>query len=380
MQANTDITLARDPTAVLQATTKQYVDAADALKAPLASPVFTGDARAVTPTAGDNDTSIATTAFVQTALASVPTSSAAHNLLHNAQFNIAQRGVGPFNTAGVYTLDRWLVNFSLDTASVQQTAVNDAQRASIGDEAATNCFNTNVTGNAGASAFTNCTQPMEDVRRLAGKTVTVSFYAWCGSGALKLGVSFDQLFGTGGSPSTAVIGNGQSVTLSTTPTRYSLTFAVPSISGKTVGTAANSSYTQMSFWFSSSTTQATRAGNIGVQTGGFGIWGVQCEIGSTASPLEKLDPQQDLAMCQRYYQTTSVIETGYQVAGQSISWSLPIPQMRIAPAITQTSNSDGNLGTPGASTFGPNLMYVNGVATVTGTCTINRHYTMSADL
>jgi len=39
------------------------------LKAPLASPVFTGDARAVTPTFGDNDTSISTTAFVQAALA-----------------------------------------------------------------------------------------------------------------------------------------------------------------------------------------------------------------------------------------------------------------------------------------------------------------------
>jgi hypothetical protein len=36
--------------------------------APLASPIFTGDARAVTPTAGDNDTSIATTAFVTAAL------------------------------------------------------------------------------------------------------------------------------------------------------------------------------------------------------------------------------------------------------------------------------------------------------------------------
>jgi hypothetical protein len=37
--------------------------------APISSPVFTGDARAVTPTFGDNDTSISTTAFVQAALA-----------------------------------------------------------------------------------------------------------------------------------------------------------------------------------------------------------------------------------------------------------------------------------------------------------------------
>jgi hypothetical protein len=38
-------------------------------KAPIDSPVFTGDARAVTPAFGDNDTSISTTAFVQSALA-----------------------------------------------------------------------------------------------------------------------------------------------------------------------------------------------------------------------------------------------------------------------------------------------------------------------
>lgn len=35
------------------------------LKAPLADPVFTGDPQAPTPATGDNDTSIATTAFVQ---------------------------------------------------------------------------------------------------------------------------------------------------------------------------------------------------------------------------------------------------------------------------------------------------------------------------
>jgi hypothetical protein len=41
-------------------------------KAALASPVFTGTPQAPTPTAGDNDTSIATTAFVTTAVAAIP--------------------------------------------------------------------------------------------------------------------------------------------------------------------------------------------------------------------------------------------------------------------------------------------------------------------
>ena len=50
-----------------------------ALKAPLASPAFTGNPTAPTPTAGDNDTSVATTAFVTSAISTagggyVPTS------------------------------------------------------------------------------------------------------------------------------------------------------------------------------------------------------------------------------------------------------------------------------------------------------------------
>ncbi|MFH7022890.1 hypothetical protein ACHRWX_18240, partial [Flavobacterium sp. FlaQc-50] len=58
------LTLSADPTADLGAATKQYVDT----KAPIAAPTFTGDARAETATAADNDTSIATTAFVSTAV------------------------------------------------------------------------------------------------------------------------------------------------------------------------------------------------------------------------------------------------------------------------------------------------------------------------
>lgn len=42
-----------------------------ALRAPLNSPVFTGDPRAPTPAVGDNDTSIATTAFVQAVAAAI---------------------------------------------------------------------------------------------------------------------------------------------------------------------------------------------------------------------------------------------------------------------------------------------------------------------
>jgi hypothetical protein len=62
------LTLSGAPTATLHAATKFYVDTAITPLAPLASPALTGNPTAPTPTAGDNDTSVATTAFVTGAI------------------------------------------------------------------------------------------------------------------------------------------------------------------------------------------------------------------------------------------------------------------------------------------------------------------------
>jgi hypothetical protein len=65
--------------------TTAFVTAADNLKANIAAPTFTGDAKAVTPTAGDNDTSIATTAFVTAAnTAASPASETASGIIEIA--------------------------------------------------------------------------------------------------------------------------------------------------------------------------------------------------------------------------------------------------------------------------------------------------------
>ena len=107
------------------------------------------------------------------------------NLLHNPLFNIAQRGAGPFTT-NVFTLDRWAISVVSDTVSVIQFAIDDANRAGIGDEAATYILGNAFTGNAGGTAFNAIFQPIENVRRLSNKTVTLSFYA-IASAALKAG-------------------------------------------------------------------------------------------------------------------------------------------------------------------------------------------------
>jgi hypothetical protein len=227
------------------------------------------------------------------------------NLIHNSMFNIAQRGSAAFSTVG-YTLDRWRLDFSLDTTAVQQIDNDDAHRTQIGDEAATKLMYVSVTGNSGAGAFTVVSQFMEDVRRLAGKTVTVSFWAYATAGTPKIGVAAQQYFGTGGSPSAAVSINGTPITLSTTAMRYSVTFTYPSIIGKTVGTNPDH-YSRLALFFSSGASNNAFAGGIGVQTANFILWGVQLEIGSTMTPLEKLDPRIELSNCQRFFERKSLL-------------------------------------------------------------------------
>jgi hypothetical protein len=271
--------------------------------APLSSPVFVGDPRAPNPAAGDADTSVATTSFVA---ASVGTAlhDIGRNLIHNPLFNVAQRGAGPFTTNSVYTLDRWFISFNLDTNSITQQAV--APGGVAGDEACAFVLaNSGFVGNAGAAAYTVLTQFVEGTQRLSGKTITISFFAYSNAGQ-KLGVSYDQIFGTGGSPSANIYAAGQSVTISAGVwARYSLTFAIPSITGKTLGTNKDDK-TGINFWFSSGSGQATRAGNVGVQSGNVSLWGVQLEIGGQATPLEKPDPRYDLSNCQRFFLAASI--------------------------------------------------------------------------
>jgi hypothetical protein len=90
----------------------------------------------------------------------------------------------------------------------------------------------------------------------------------------KFSIGLRQSFGSGGSPSAAVDVNAVPITLTTTPTRYSVTFTLPSMAGKTLGTNGDSQ-TALRLWTSCGTGNAALAGNIGVQTGGLVLWGVQ---------------------------------------------------------------------------------------------------------
>jgi hypothetical protein len=301
------------------------------------------------------------------------------NLVHNPLFNIAQRGTGPFTANGAFTLDRWRISVSLDTASIAQSVAIDADRLQLGDEAAAYVLSNNFTGNAGAAAYHNLYQGIEDVRRLAGKTVTLSFYARCGTGALKLGTSLLQSFGSGGSPSAQVQMTAQTATLSTTWTRYNMTFVVPGLAGKTVGTN-NDHGTYVLFYFSSGATNAAVAGNPGVQSGAIVLWGVQLEVGGVATPLEKPDPRYEHANCQRFYTLGQIYWAGYQVAASTVVASTMLPvTMRATPTFTITTNASTNFGSPSIGGISGGV-YAYGTSVSTGASGLNVIFNASADL
>jgi hypothetical protein len=167
-----------------------------------------------------------------------------------------------------------------------------------------------------------------------------------GTAGLKLGINGYQNFGTGGSPSAAVafLATGLSVTLATTWARYSIQLAIPSASGKTLGTNSDDC-TVLQLWFSSGATNNAAGGNIGVQSGTIQLWGVQLEIGSGPgypTPLEKLEYADDLRHCQRFYFAPSglIFGSGYAAAAASLSAfamrSFPVT-MRAPPTVSGQS-------------------------------------------
>jgi hypothetical protein len=299
------------------------------------------------------------------------------NVLHNSQFNIAQRGTGPW-TANNYTVDRWTIYINIDTATVQRYSLTDSERTAIGDEAATFAISCNVTGSATAGAVTVFYQRVEGIKRLSGKTVIVSFWVSATSGPKNIGVSIDQNYGTGGSPSAGTTTGTTVISVAGPWARYSVAFAVPSATGKTLGTNGDDNQS-INFIFS----QPSSA--VGRQTSTFTLYGVQCEIaqpGQTQpTSLEKLDPVTQLQQCQRFYQKFPTFNVGGVTAvGVSIINPLlfPVP-MRATP--TFVGGMSGGLGytSPSLAAIGP--FGVNVTATGNATNYIaNVDIAASADL
>lgn len=299
------------------------------------------------------------------------------NLFHNAMDRVQQRGIGPFAAINSYNSDRWAVYNSNGTRSVNLVTLVDTDRASIGDDEAHFALSYQVTGGTGSGDYDRLLQRVENVRRTSGRTLTCSFWARATAGTPKVGISWTQSFGTSGG-SISINGTGQAVTLSTAWARYSVTFAVPTTVGKTIGTG---SYLEVAFWLSSGTSTAQQAGAIGPQTTTVIFFGRQLEVGTTPSSLEKVEYVDDLAHCQRFYQIGQMQVAGYHTAGGVVWMSNLLPvTMRAMPATTFNPTQASNVGAVTLPAISGAVVNLTTSAVATGAYQVAGSFTASADL
>lgn len=265
---------------------------------------------------------------------------AGKNKIINGDFGIWQRGnsftlTNPAGLGYVYgAADRytyWHNGSTAGTNTVSQQTFTPGTAPVSGYEGTFFQRATITTLGTGQTVF-DCGQRIEDVRAFAGQTITLSFWSKTNTNRI-VQAQIDQNFGTGGSTTVTTQIFSSGVATTTSWVRYSATIAVPSISGKTIGT---NSYLNLIIR------------HTGLANGDtLDIWGIQLEAASTASPFQTATGtrQGELAACQRYY-FRSTPGTVYGYYGQGIASSLtnirlgvvlPV-QMRINPTAVDFSN------------------------------------------
>jgi hypothetical protein len=272
---------------------------------------------------------------------------AGKNKIINGDFDINQRAFTSTTTTGTYGLDRWFLTCADGTVTYSVQAFTLGAAPVAGYEAA-NFARIVTTGQTATSASGRLRQQIENVRNFAGQTVTVSFWAKAASGTPKVALEFVQNFGSGGSPSSSVTHYGGQATLATTWQRYSLTTTIPSISGKTIGTTANTSMLEFVLYVSAGSDFNARTGSLGIQSNTFDFWGVQVEASPSASDFQTATGtlQGELAACQRYFNLLASGADTHFANGSYASNTLlrafisfPV-QMRITPTVIATSGTD----------------------------------------
>lgn len=308
--------IANTPAGGIAATTVQdALNELDTEKAPLDSPALTGNPTAPTPALGDNDTSIATTAFVAAAFADGFGGGgfSFKNKIINGGMVIAQRGTSFAAAANnTYTLDRWLYGKNGAMVHTIAQGTNPPTVAQAGEYLGNELSMTLTTPDNAIAAGEYCimSQVIEgfNFRSIAQRTFTLSFWvfasvpgtycvSFCNSAADRSYVA-EYTINAGGawekktitvpaSPAAGTWNYANGVGLSV---RFALA------SGTTLQTTPNA-WTVGNFL-------ATANQVNGVATGAvlFGLAGVQVEAGAIATLFESRPIEVELALCQRYYE------------------------------------------------------------------------------
>jgi hypothetical protein len=226
------------------------------------------------------------------------------NLIINGDFRINQRAFTSTTTSDAYGFDRWTI---LTGGGLTYSAQTVTAGNAIPGQEPINFARLATSGQSASSSYSIFTQKIESVRTCAGQPVTISFWAKASSGTPKVAIELAQIFGTSGSAAVDTYIN--QVTLSTSWVRYVVNTIVPSISGKTIGTAND--YFGLTLWTSAGSNFNARTGSLGIQNSTIDFWGIQLEQNIQATPFEQRPIGVELALCQRYYFRYYGVSGGY---------------------------------------------------------------------
>ena len=235
------------------------------------------------------------------------------NKIINGNFDIWQRNTS--QTSSGYGSDYKWAN-----SNIGSTKVHSRQTFTLGQTDVPNnpkyYSRTVVTSVAGAGNYVIKQQRIENVKTLAGKIATLSFYAKADANK-NITVSFSQVFGTGGSPSEGLSINITTCSLTTSWQKFTIIIVFPSIVDKTLGTDGND-YLRLNFWFDAGSNYINSTNSLGQQSGTFDIAQVQLEEGSTATEFEDRPLSIEEMLCYRYYQTIRCSNISYATGASQI--------------------------------------------------------------
>lgn len=217
------------------------------------------------------------------------------NKILNGDFSIWQRGTGPFTAAG-YAADRWLLsNGAGATNSIARSAAASAYPGLAR-------FVMSWARSVAGSAASQIIQKMEDVRSLSGGKITLTFWA-AANAPTEIQAYFAQVFGTGGSPDATVNVAAQTFSLDGAPKKFTATFDIPSVSGKAIGTNGDDCLWLL-FRRLITASNPTALVNITL------VSVVEGDATAENDPFAARHPQQELALCQRFYERADESDVG----------------------------------------------------------------------
>ena len=249
------------------------------------------------------------------------------NRFMNGDFQIAQRGTSHTYSngqSGYHTIDRL---FSA-CFSAGGTLALSQQHAGHDGVDAPKFLRATTAGTAGTSATVYSRQAIEGIEQFSNKQVTVSFMVKANT-ATTFQLRREYYYGSSSTEYSGFV----DVPVTTSWTKFTHTYDAVDFSSKTIGSV---NYWSVLFYWS------TNQGSNKVRDGNIDITNIQMEIGTEATPFERLSFSEQLHLCQRYCQVWSESGDALIFAGKGqgstqidFGWPLAVP-LRVSPTISHS--------------------------------------------